>query len=187
MAKSREGVLQNQFRKALEGRGCYTEKVHGGIYSSGLPDLVVAIPPVWNSAGDCAIPGVVALVECKVIRWPLPTVEEVFLTLRAGSAKGPSRQRAVGLALARTMVPAFVLAFIEPRRHNVPAAQVITMRDIVLYPGTVPQSLDDDLAEGFLSHARYAALSTSLDGHASAAANERNTAAAAHRVLGHDA
>jgi hypothetical protein len=86
----------------LRRSGHWTEKTHGGLYSSGLPDLLVFL-----HKDTCAVPLILA-VEAKVVHGVRTTVE-LFDSLR-GSVKTPSRQRAVGWELAKRGTPAGILA-----------------------------------------------------------------------------
>lgn len=104
MARSEalEKAFQNQFREQLHRRGHWTEKTHGGLYSSGLPDVLVFL-----HQKDATVP-LIAAVEAKIVD-SVYTVAALFDSLR-GSVKTPSRQRAVGWELAKRGSPAGILA-----------------------------------------------------------------------------
>lgn len=80
-----ETSAQNHFRSRLSALGCLTEKLHGGIYQNGLPDLLVGIP----------LTKVLHLVEMKVVKSirNRTTVSTIIDLLRTG--KQGSRQLAV--------------------------------------------------------------------------------------------
>jgi hypothetical protein len=71
-----ETAFQNRVRDFIHAHGGLTEKIHGNMYQSGLPDLLIAMPN-----------GTIILIELKWTQRLSMRVGEVFSSLRVSQRR----------------------------------------------------------------------------------------------------